>query len=208
MRSDFLSIAPLQEKLEALSTLQRALLVVATLVILAGSFYFLKYKPQSERLQGLESKISQQEKRLSQLKKAASQIDTFREKLAASEEQLAELLALLPDEKEIPGLLDSISQLGAQVGLENVLFQPQPEQKHEFYAVIPVRLDLLGTYHELGVFYDKISKLNRILKVDSLNMTRQKDSSLLQVGCTIITYRFLEQPEPQNEANNNAKKKK
>ena len=119
--------------------------------------------------------------------------------LAQSEEELTKLLTLLPDQKEIPGLLENVSRLGAKVGLENILFQPQPEVIQEFYAIIPIRLDLLGTFNDLGVFLDNISKLNRILKVESLTLTRQKDkqASLLQVGCTVVTYRFLEKPEPK-----------
>jgi type IV pilus assembly protein PilO len=72
----------------------------------------------------------------------------------------------------------------------------------EFYATIPIRLDLLGTFNDLGVFLDNISKLDRILKVQSLTLTRQKDKpgALLQVGCNIVTYRFLEKPQPQPKA--------
>jgi type IV pilus assembly protein PilO len=92
-----------------------------------------------------------------------------------------------------------VSQLGAQVGLENILFQPQPEQVQEFYAIIPIRLDLLGRFHELGTFFDKISKLDRILKVENLSLARREDSSL-QVGCTIVTYRFLDKVEKAGEA--------
>ena len=89
-----------------------------------------------------------------------------------------------------------MSRLGAKVGLENILFQPQPEVPEEFYAVIPIRLDLVGTFNDIGVFLDSISKLNRILKVQSITLTRQKDkaASLLQVACTVVTYRFLEKP--------------
>ena len=97
--------------------------------------------------------------------------------------------------------------MGAQVGLENILFQPQVEQAKEFYAMIPVRLDLIGTYHELGTFFDRISKLNRILKVDSVTLTRQKDSARLQVNCTIVTYRFVEKPPQPAPAAPPAKKK-
>jgi type IV pilus assembly protein PilO len=188
-----LSLPPsIQEKLEGLTTTQRILLFAATFLVLIGAFYFLKYKPDAERLRRLESSIAQQENRLKELKLASVQVEGLEKELAASESEFAHLLTLLPDQKEIPGLLDSVSQLGAQVGLENILFQPQPEQPHEFYAVIPVRLDLLGTYHVLGTFFDKISKLNRILKVENVTLSRRKDSSL-QVGCTIVTYRFLEQ---------------
>jgi len=195
--------ALLHEKFEGLTTQRKILLFAGTFVALGAAFYFLKYKPLSERINSLEANIVRQEKRLVELKKAKAQVGVLEKDLAESETEFAHLLTMLPDQKEIPGLLDSVSQLGAQVGLENILFQPQPEQPHEFYAVIPVRLDLIGSYHELGTFFDKISKLNRILKVDNLTVTRRNDASL-QVACTIVTYRFLEQAEQQREG----KKKK
>jgi Tfp pilus assembly protein PilO len=93
----------------------------------------------------------------------------------------------------------NVHRIGSKVGLENILFQPQPEVVQEFYAVIPIKLDLVGTFNDLGVFLDSISKLDRILKVESLTLTRQKgkQESLLQVGCNIVTYRFLEKPQPK-----------
>jgi type IV pilus assembly protein PilO len=191
---DRFSIAALEEKVASLTSKQRVVLFLGTFLLLGATFYFLQYKPQSEVIAGLEANLSEQEKRLATLKQAVARLPALQEELAKAEEDFAHLLTLLPDQKEIPALLDTISQLGAQVGLENILFQPQPERVHEFYAAIPIRLTLLGNYHKLGAFLDSMSKLNRILKVENLNMTRQKGGSLLQVDCTILTYRFLEKP--------------
>jgi type IV pilus assembly protein PilO len=189
---DRFSIAALGEKVASLTSKQRVMLFLGTFLFLGATFYFLQYKPQLEVIAGLEANLSEQEKRLATLKQAVARLPALQDELAKAEEDFAHLLSLLPDQKEIPALLDTISQLGAQVGLENILFQPQPERVHEFYAAIPIRLTLLGNYHKLGAFLDSMSKLNRILKVENLNMTRQKGGSLLQVDCTIITYRFLE----------------
>lgn len=182
----------LQEKVSALTSAQKYLLFLLTFILLGSAFYFLQYKPQADRIRKLKSDISDQEKKLRELKQAAADVEVFEKDLAKSEEELAQVLTLLPDQKEIPGLLENVSLLGAEVGLENVLFQPQPEQPFEFYAAIPVRLDLVGTFHELATFFDKISKLDRILKVQDLTVARQKEGSLLQVTCTIVTFRFLE----------------
>lgn len=194
MKKDSASLGVLQEKLGELSPPQRLLLVLFTIILLGGAFYFLKYKDQAQSIKRLQTSINEQQKKLETLKLAAVEVEKLQKELAASEEQLAQVLALLPDQKEIPGLLDNISQLGAEVGLENILFQPQPEQPREFHAAIPIRLDLVGTYHELGAFLDRVSKLDRILKVENLNLTRQKDGSTLQVGLTMVTYRFVDTP--------------
>jgi type IV pilus assembly protein PilO len=194
MKKEFLANLGLQEKAAALTPAQRVLLVIGTLAVLGALFYFIQYKPQAETNKRLRLTLADQEKKLTELKKAAADVELFQKDLAKVEEELAQALVLLPDRKEIPGLLENVSQLGAEVGLENLLFQPQPEQVQEFYATVPIRLDLIGTYHELGLFLDRVSKLNRILKVENLNMVRQGNSPRLQVGFTVMTYRFIDQP--------------
>jgi type IV pilus assembly protein PilO len=194
-----ISFAAFQERLSDLTSVQKALLFAATLLAMGAIFFFLKFDSQLDTLTGLKNQIADQQRKLATLKSAASKVQVLEQELVQSEEELSKLLMLLPDQKEIPGLLENVSRLGAKVGLENILFQPQPETVQEFYAVIPIRIDLLGTFNDLGVFLDNISKLNRILKVQSLTLTRKPDkqSPLLQVGCTIVTYRFLEKPEPK-----------
>ena len=188
------SLAALREKVSSLPPLKRVLLFVGTFLLLGGAFYFWQYQPQAEYIARLETDLAEKQKRLAALKRAAAELPALQEAFAKAQADFDQLLSQLPDRKEIPALLETISQLGAQVGLENILFQPQPEQIFEFYAVIPIRLDLLGTYHKLGVFFDSMSKLNRILKVENLAITRPRGGSQLQVGCTIVTYRFIEKP--------------
>jgi type IV pilus assembly protein PilO len=191
-----------QERLSGLSAVQKVLLFAMTLLVMGAAFYLLEFRNQLDTLTQLRSQITQQQKKLASLKEAAVKVRILEKELVQSEEELAKLLMLLPDEKEIPGLLENVSRLGSKVGLENILFQPQPEVVNEFYATIPVRLDLVGTFNDLGVFLDNISKLDRILKVQSLTLTRQKDKQarLLQVTCNIVTYRFLEKPVPKKTA--------
>jgi len=195
MNLDRFSLAVLQEKVASLTPQQRVMLFAGTFICMVAAFYFLQYQPRSEVMATLQTDLTQQETRLGVLKEAAAKLPALQEELARAEEEFAHLLSLLPDQKEIPALLETVSKLGAQAGLENILFQPQAEQAHEFYAVIPIRLDLIGSYHNLGAFFDSMSKLDRILKVENLTMTRQKGGSVLQVACTLITYRFLERPD-------------
>jgi type IV pilus assembly protein PilO len=204
MKMDMSAVAALEQRVSGMTVVQKTLLFLLTFMVLCGGFYYLSYKPQSQKLQRLRQDIAEQEKRLAELKQAAAQASFLETEVAKLEAEFNRVLILLPDEKEIPGLLDNISRLAAQSGLENIFFQPQAEQVNDFYAVIPIRLELAGTYHKLGVFLDQLSKLNRIVNADNLNMTRQKGSSNLQVNCTISTYRFLDRPE---QAKDTSKKK-
>lgn len=188
------SIISIQEKLSALPLQQKALLFIVTIAVLVGAFYYFIYSDQVENIARLDKSIADQQARLAKLKKAAAEVEQLQKQLAESEKDFNELLSFLPDQKEIPALLDTISQLGTKVGLENILFQPQAEVRKEFYAIIPIRLDMVGTYHQVGIFLDNVSKMHRILKVDSLNLNRKPNGTTLQVACTIVTYRFIETP--------------
>jgi type IV pilus assembly protein PilO len=200
MKKDIIPAAALQEKINALTPAHKALLFIGTFLVICGLFYFLQYQDQQTRIKKLRNSISEQEKRLATLKQAATQVASLEKDLAQSQEEFERLLAFLPDQREIPGLLEKVSELGAEAGLENILFQPQAEQPRDFYAAIPIRLDLVGTYHKLGVFLDSISKLNRILKIENISLVRQNDSSAIQVSCTAITYRFLEQASQPSQS--------
>ncbi len=191
------SLTAIREKLTALTPPQKVLLFVVTLLVLGGGFYLLKFNDQLETIDKLTRNVGDQEKKLASLKAAQAKVGVLEKDLALAEAELAELATFLPEQKEIPGLLENVSILGAKVGLENILFQPQPEMPQDFYAMIPVKVDLAGSYNDLGVFLDSISKMNRILRVDSMTLTREKQKtggSTLKVNCNFVTYRFLDKP--------------
>lgn len=187
----------LQEKISELPVAQKVFLFVGTLLILGSLFYLVLFRGQLDTVTALDNQIVAQKNTLIRLKAAKARIKILEKQIAQSEQEFEAILKLLPDKKEIPGLLDSVSRLGADVGLENILFQPEPERRHQFYATIPVRLDLVGTFDDLGVFLDSVSKHDRILKVKSLTLTRNKKTqlSLLAVKCELVTYRFLKHPD-------------
>ncbi|MBW2742582.1 MAG: type 4a pilus biogenesis protein PilO [Deltaproteobacteria bacterium] len=128
----------------------------------------------------------------------------------------------LPDKKEIPSLLTGISEAGKEAGLEFLLFQPESEINKDFYAEIPVSIKVAGNYHNVGLFFDNVSRLYRIVNnvglffdnvsrlyrivnVKNIVMTTPRDGDRLNSSCTAVTYRFVETEE--KNAANPAKKK-
>ncbi len=192
-------VEALLENIEGLPNSRKVLLFIGTLAILCAGFHFLKYKDLRKGNEALRVSITSQNERLAVLKRKAGMIAQVEAEVARIEEAFMKDLAMLPDQKEIPALLDNVSRLGGEVGIENILFQPQNEQQLDYYNAVPIRLELVGTYHQMGAFLDKISKLDRILKVEDLNMTRQHDSSRIQVFCTLYTYRYSDQPAPKKK---------
>jgi type IV pilus assembly protein PilO len=115
----------------------------------------------------------------------------------------------LPNKKEIPGLLISISQSGHDCGLEFLLFQPQNEIPKDFYAEIPVSITVTGGYHNLGQFLSKVASLSRVVNIQNLSLRPEKDATVLKTTCTAVTYRFTDQPaQPAAKGKTKPKKKK
>ena len=104
----------------------------------------------------------------------------------------------LPNEREIPELLRRISSIGKKIGLEFLLFQPLPEVPREFYADVPVKLKIEGSFHEVATFFDRIGKLNRIVNIRDISMSSPFERSgkiILTTDGTAVTYRFLSDSE-------------
>jgi type IV pilus assembly protein PilO len=112
-----------------------------------------------------------------------------------------ETAVLLPKDKEIPKLLTDISALGRSAGLEFLTFKPQADVPKDFYAEIPITINVRGPYHNIGFFFDQVSKLERIVSVSNVKMsTPKKDGNemLLNSDCVLVTYRFTNVELPKD----------
>jgi type IV pilus assembly protein PilO len=106
----------------------------------------------------------------------------------------------LPNEKEIPTLLSSITSLARDNGLEVLQFKPENEAVKNFYAEVPVSLDLKGSYHQMALFCQAVARIARIVNVKDIKLSKpQQDSgiTLLSISCRTVTYRFIEPPSTE-----------
>jgi type IV pilus assembly protein PilO len=112
----------------------------------------------------------------------------------------------LPDKKEIPSLLKSVSRAGSSAGLNFVLFQPEPEVNRDFYREIPLSMKVEGNYHQIADFFFQVSRLNRIVNIRNISLRRNKAASgVIDMDCSAVTYMFV---EIDQNAKQNKKKKK
>jgi type IV pilus assembly protein PilO len=202
------SLEPAIEKIASLTPTQRILISVLTFGMLAGVFGYFFYYPQYTQLDKMTSQLKQLEQQLATARVAAAQIDKFRQEMKAAEEDFRVSRNALPDKEEIPLLLTSISQFGHDAGLEFILFEPKPEVPRDFYAEIPVSLTVSGNYHHVGMFFDKVSNLHRIVNIKDIKMAPPvKDAKMTQsahdayrivTSCTAVTYKFVETPTVQD----------
>jgi len=191
------SLSPLIERVEKLTTIQRVAIYAGTYVLLCLGAYFLFYAPKHKQIDALDSQIENLDSKLVVARRNAAQLPKYRAEMKKEEERFALLKKALPDTKEIPTLLSNISQAGNHAGLEFVEFRPDPDIPKDFYKEIPVFITVNGTYHNVGVFYDRVAALSRIVTIRNISMrpTGDTNAGLLQTSCTAVTYQFVEQPK-------------
>ncbi len=202
------AIEPLFEKIGTLSKVHRILICVSTFIVITGLFVYFSYLPKFEKLDQLNSDYKDLEKRLASAKKKAAQLNKYREKMKTAEAQFKIAMKALPDKKEIPSLLTNITESGKEAGLEFLLFQPEAEINKDFYAEIPVSIKVAGNYHNVGLFFDKVSRLSRIVNIKDIVMAASKEGNKLKTSCTAVTYRFVELEEKDDATNTTKKEKK
>ena len=188
-------------KIEELSKVQRILIFSGVFIAIIAIFVFLLYKPKLAKISNLKSQLKKLEQKLVVAKKNAANLKTFQKKMQEAEVQFKTAMRALPEKEEIPSLLTSISRSGQDVGLEFLLFQPKSEVRKEFYAEIPVAMQVVGGYHDLAIFFDKVARLSRIVNIKNIEMGRAKDSVDLNTSCTAVTYKFVEPAPPKKKKN-------
>jgi type IV pilus assembly protein PilO len=129
----------------------------------------------------------------------AVNLEVYKQQLNDIQRSFGALLRQLPGKTEVPNLLVDISQTGLSAGLEEKLFQPQAEQKKDFYAELPIKITLTGSYHQFGEFVSGIAALPRIVTLHDIEIkSATKDAyDQLTLDLTAKTYRYLDEDEVQ-----------
>ena len=190
-----------------LSKQKKILMLVGILCVIALLYLYAFFIPRMDEIKLAKLELNKLAKELNESKAITRDLEKFKEQVQKLNEELKNALTQLPNEKEIPEILKNISKLGKESSLEFTLFRPKPEEPHQFYAKVPIELIALGSYHNVGIFFDKVSKLPRIINVVDFNMTRAKDikgrsetENLVKTSCMINTYRFIEKKSEERKS--------
>ena len=176
----------------------RAGAVALCFVILAAVlFYFLVWSDQKPIL---DQKVAEELDLRNTFKTKHSKavnLAVYQQQLADIERSFGALLRQLPGRTEVPNLLVDISQVGVGAGLEEKLFQPSPEVKKDFYAELPIKIKLTGSYHQLGEFVSGIAALPRIVTLHDITIKPDTKDAYDQLSfeLTAKTFRYLDDAE-------------
>jgi type IV pilus assembly protein PilO len=166
---------------------------------LVGGFYWFYAVPAREEMATREQKLAALRVDVAKGQATANQLNQFKEQVAELEARLDGLRAVLPEQKDVADLLRRIETLARQSNLAIQGFKPSPSVTKQMHAEWPIALQLDGTYHNLAMFFDRVSKFSRIINVSNIAI-RSKEKPLphstISVDCVATTFVLLETAKP------------
>ena len=180
-----------------------AIFLVCALV--AGSVVYLDTLDQLDALAAVQQREDGLKKTFEEKQAKAANLPDYQYQLTQIEASLDEMIKQMPTEAEVASLLVDISQTGLASGLEFKLFQPQPAILKDFYSELPINIEVVGKYEELGLFVSGLASLPRIVTVHNVDISPQDKDGILTMKATVKTYNEAANANPADAA---AKKKK
>ena len=180
------------------------ILLAFTLLTAVGWWFFVwnDDRPLLEKAEADEVDLRAQ---FESKQQRAANLDAYKAQLGEMERSFGAMLRQLPGKTEVPNLLVDISQTGLAAGLQEKLFQPGSEKSNGFYAELPIKIRLVGSYHDFGSFVSGIAALPRIVTLHDIQIAPVDAKSgydNLTMDVTAKTYRYIE-----DEGGAKAKKK-
>ncbi|MEN8819508.1 MAG: type 4a pilus biogenesis protein PilO [Abyssibacter sp.] len=145
-----------------------AIILIMAVIIGAGTWYLVK--PKFAELEKVEQQETQLRQTFETKQRKIANLDAYKAQLEEMRRSFGAMLRQLPNRTEVANLLNDISQTRVASGLEEELFQPQGEITKEFYAEIPNKITVVGTYHEMGSFVSGVAALPRIVTIDQVEI--------------------------------------
>lgn len=172
-----------------------AVIMLVFLVVLGLGIWFTIVKDRHPHFVRLQQDEETLRVTFENKQRKAANYDAYKAQLSQIEQSFGTMLRQLPGETEIPSLIVDVSQTGLSAGLQEKLFQPQPEIPRDFYAEKPIKIRLSGGYHEIANFVSGVAALPRIVTLHDINITPEGDDQFdrLSLEVTAQTYRYLDE---------------
>jgi len=187
------------ETIKSLTNKQKFVAIFLVIAFFAGSFIWFVFIPKNEEIARVEREISSLSNEINVLRVKVRRLDQLKREDMVLQRKLREMKEQLPSEAEIEFLLKQVSDLGGRSGLDFKLWRPGAKIKNAsgLYTEIPVNIEVAGGYHSVGVFFDKISKLRRIINVSNIKMSApqiKRNRVLIQTRFSATAFASAEKP--------------
>jgi type IV pilus assembly protein PilO len=193
---------PQVEKILKLPTKQKILILVLVVIIEAAALVWFLYLPKHKELAGLKAELTKLQSEIDEKTRIANNLPRLQKEFEQLNIELAQALTELPNSKEIPSLLTSITTVGKNAGLDFLVFKPKGEVPKDFYAEVPVDITVSGSYFSVANFFAAVANLPRIVNISSVAFTDIKNVNnrmMTKVTCLATTFRFLDKKEIKDD---------
>ncbi len=163
--------------------------ILGVAILIAGFWFFIQ--GEIDAYTDAKKKEDQLRETFLNKKAIAVNLPAYKQQMEDMRRTFGSLLRQLPNTTEVPDLLVDITQGGLGRGLEFVLFRPDKEQPRDFYAELPISLEVRGTYHDLALFISDVAALPRIVTFGDINIAVAK-GNMLNMSAKARTYRYLD----------------
>jgi type IV pilus assembly protein PilO len=172
---------------------------VAVLVaaLICGAFWYFSYSPMLEDEAKKQAQLEALQREIRALEVTANKLQEFQREVQLLEAQLETLKRILPADKETPDLIRRVQALASQSRLNIKNFTPGAEVTKDFYKEVPINLDVEGTYHDLGMFFDRVSRLARLVNMTNVKVKAQQNqtgSNTIAASGVATTYVYVDKP--------------
>lgn len=184
------------DDIKRLPTGKKVMICLGLFLLLGYFYWFYLFQPAFAKKVKLGEDLENINRQIVARQQVVGQIEQYKKEIARLEEALQIILAKLPEQKEIPRLLTSVSEAGRGAGLDFILFEPMAPVSKEFYAEIPVRITVGGKYNDIAVFFDSVAHLPRIVNITDIEIKRgekEAGEDILKADCSMKIYMFLEE---------------
>ena len=193
---------PQVEKILKLPTKQKILILVVVVILEAAALVWFLYLPKHQELAGLKVELSKLQSEIDDKTRIANNLPRLQKEYDQLNIELVQALTELPNSKEIPSLLTSITALGKNAGLDFLVFRPKGEVVKDFYAEVPVDIVISGSYFSVANFFAAVSSLPRIVNITNVAFSDIKNVNnrmMTKVTCLATTFRFLDKKEIKDD---------
>lgn len=172
-------------------------IVVILALLLIGLGYWLIVKENFEQYDRLKAEEATLKVDFELKQRQASNLNAYRNQMVIMQERFGNMLKQLPTQNEMPGLLEDISKTGIASGLTFELFAPLPEIQHDFYIEVPIKIGVVGNYHQFAVFLSRVAQMGRIVTLHDFvvegvttDKLKSNPTGLLSMQMTAKIYRY------------------
>jgi type IV pilus assembly protein PilO len=188
----------LLDPLYALPRTQKVIIGLVPLVAIGALGWFLLLDPTIQERDGLQQRHEALRAEVIKARADEANLRPFRAQAEALRRRLEVARQRLPDEKEIPGLYRTLTDLAFQAGLAVALFQPRNPEDRAAYSEVPIGVTVEGTYHQVGEFFERVGRLPRLVTLGDFRMAGiERPTGTLRGEMTMATYIYRPEAAPR-----------